>query len=109
MFYEHRYVMLDFWDRSEEPARLKSLVGRGGFGYVTGRRRVGKTDLLRKGCEIFGGFYHQAVAGTPQQQILHLAEEIRETLPIFKDIVPRSWSEFFRLLSREKLPRLMVF
>ncbi len=84
-------------------------MGAGGLGFVTGRRRVGKTALLEKACKDFKGVYHQAVEGTPEQQLLHLTEEIRDALPIFRDVVPKTWIEFFRLLTREKLPRLLVF
>ncbi len=100
---------MSFWNRSEEMGRIQRELGRGRFGYVTGRRRVGKSALLEEACRRFGGFYHQAVEGTPQQQLLHLSEELRESLPIFHDIVPRGWNEFFRLLSKEKLPKLLVF
>ena len=110
MFAKHNYAMvLDFWNRSLELAKIKSCLRKGGFGYVTGRRRVGKTALLRKANETLGGIYHQAVEGTSQQQLLHLTEEIREQLPIFRDITPRTWPEFFHLLSKEKLPGLIIF
>lgn len=98
-----------FWDRGRELARLKKSLGRGTFGYVTGRRRVGKTALLTEAVRRFGGLYHQAVEGTPQQQLIHLAEELGRRWPLFREIVPRSWSEFFSLLSRQELPRLIVF
>lgn len=98
-----------FWDREEELRTLRSQLKRGGFGYVTGRRRVGKTALLKRACEAFGGLYHQAVEGTPEQQLMHLAEEIGPVLSVFQGVTPRTWNEFFQLLSREKLPRLVVF
>lgn len=98
-----------FWNREKELSRIRGMLGTGRFGYVTGRRRVGKTATLRKACEDFGGFYHQAVEGTPEQQLLHLTEEIRESLPLFRDVTPKTWTEFLRLLSREKLSRLIVF
>ena len=98
-----------FWNREEELSRIRAGLGKGRFGYITGRRRVGKTATLGKACEDFGGIYHQAVEGAPEQQLLHLAEEIRETLPLFQDVTPRTWNEFFRLLSQEKLPPLIVF
>ena len=100
---------MEFWNRTEELSAIKRWVGRGRFGYVSGRRRVGKTALLEEACRRFGGVYHQAVEGTAQQQLIHAAEELREALPILRDVTPRSWSEFFRLLSRERLPRLLVF
>lgn len=103
------FEMHQFINRSDELGRLKRAVGKGGFGYLTGRRRVGKTALLLEACRRFGGLYHQAVEGTPAQQLLHLTEEIRDRLAIFRDVAPKSWSEFFNLLSREKLPKLLVF
>jgi AAA+ ATPase superfamily predicted ATPase len=97
-----------FWDRDEALNQIRHHLGRGQFGYVTGRRRVGKTALLLQAAKRFGGLYHQAVEGAPQQQLLHVAEEFREALPIFREITPRTWSEFLRLLSRERLPRLVI-
>src|SRR3989338_2902581 len=101
--------MTPFWNRAEELTRIQRHLRKGAFGYVTGRRRVGKTALLRHACERFHGLYHQAVEGTPQQQLLHAAEELGGTLPIFRDVIPKTWSEFFRLLSRDTLPPLVVF
>lgn len=101
--------MKPFWNRSEELARLQQHLRKGGFGYVTGRRRIGKTALLVQACKQFNGLYHQAVEGTPQQQLLHVTEELSRSLPIFRDLTPKTWHEFFRLLSRETLPPLIVF
>ncbi|MFC1522765.1 ATP-binding protein [Elusimicrobiota bacterium] len=101
--------MMTFWNRSKELELIKKRLRKGGFGYVTGRRRIGKTALLKKACEKFGGIYHQAVEGTPAQQILHLAEELAAKLGVFREITPKTWSEFFSLLAREKLPGLVVF
>lgn len=112
MLMKHHYCMVGretFWNRDRELRRIKRRLRSGGVGYVTGRRRIGKTATLWKACEAAGGFYHQAVEGTREQQLLHLTEEIRRVLPIFRDVLPKTWSEFFRLLSKEKLPRMIVF
>lgn len=101
--------VIDFWDRAEDLAKIKQCAGKSVFGYVTGRRRIGKTALLVRACETLGGFYHQAVEGTASQQLIHLAEDIQNRWPVFGNVVPKSWSEFFALLSREKLPPLIVF
>lgn len=98
-----------FWGRSRELDQIRRWLGKGRFGYVTGRRRVGKSALLERARELFGGVYHQAVEGTPPQQLLHLVEELREAFPVFRDVIPKGWGEFFRLLSRERMPRLLVF
>ncbi len=101
--------MSAFWNRQVELAQIRRHRGRGKFGYVTGRRRVGKTALLQEAVRQFGGLYHQAVEGTPQQQLLHVAEEFREALPLFRDVIPKTWGEFFRLLSQVRLPKLLIF
>ena len=88
-----------FFGREEEQRRLRQALNSGGVGVLTGRRRIGKTALLRKLCDEQNGLYHQAVEGTPPQQLIHLCEEIRDRLPIFGDITPKNWTEFFRLLS----------
>ena len=98
-----------FFGREDEQRRLQQALTSGGFGVLTGRRRVGKTALLRKVCDEQNGLYHQAVEGTPPQQLIHLCEEISHRLPIFRDITPKNWTELFRLLTREKLPRLIVW
>lgn len=103
------YPMGPFWDRAPEFARLSKALKPGAFGYVTGRRRVGKTALLSEAVRRFGGIYHQAVEGTPRQQIQHLAEEIQPHVPVFGEVTPKDWSEFFGLLAREKLPPVIVF
>jgi len=109
MFLLHYIDMSDFWNRHEEQKKLAQHIGKGLFGYVTGRRRIGKTELLAKVCREFGGLYHQAVEGTPEQQLLHLTDEIKGSLSIFSEVTPRSWDQFFKLLSRETLPPLIVF
>lgn len=101
--------MYAFWNRRAELSRIRNLSGKSKFGFLTGRRRVGKTALLQEAVRRIGGFYHQAVEGTPQQQLLHFAEEAGDALPIFRDLVPRTWSEFFRVLSRAELPPLLIF
>ena len=83
-----------FWNREEEISKIKRLLGSERFGYVTGRRRVGKTALLVEACKRFGGFYTQAVEGTPQQQLLHLVEELKVHFSLFREVVPKTWSEF---------------
>lgn len=40
---------------------------------VHGRRRHGKSTLLRRLCEVSGGLYHQAVEGTGPEQLSDLA------------------------------------
>lgn len=108
MFTVHNVGVSEFWDRESELSRIASFIGKAAFGYVTGRRRIGKTAILVRACEKWDGLYHQAIEGTPQQQLLHLTEEFKERLPIFREITPKTWNEFFALLSKEALPKLIV-
>lgn len=102
--------MKTFLNRTSEIERIRKTLGQGKFGYVTGRRRIGKTATLLQACQRFGGLYHQAIEGTASQQLMHLTEEWSSSLPILREIKPRTWPEFFALLSKEKsLPRLLVF
>lgn len=98
-----------FWNREDELKKIKGLIGSSVFGYVSGRRRIGKTALLVEACKRYGGLYHQAVEGTPGQQLIHLVDEIKDHVPIFRNVTPKTWVEFFELLSREKLPEFIVF
>lgn len=98
-----------FWNRAYELGFLARHVGRGRFGFVLGRRRIGKSALLRHLCAQHDGRYHQAVEGTTAQQIEHLAAEFRPTMPLLASTTPSTWAEFFALLSREALPPLLVF
>ncbi|MBI1884554.1 MAG: ATP-binding protein [Chlamydiae bacterium] len=106
---KHYICMYSFWDREREFLKAKRFIHKTGFGYVTGRRRIGKSAFLTKLCREEGGLYHQAVEGEPQQQLLHLAEEWKESLPLFREIKPKTWSEFFALLSKENLPKILIF
>jgi AAA+ ATPase superfamily predicted ATPase len=98
-----------FWKRTSELEKLDRAAGKSAFGYVTGRRRVGKTALLKEAARRCGGIYHQAVEGAVRQQLFHLTQELRESLAIFQEAVPRTWTEFFALLSRESVPPLIIF
>lgn len=100
---------IGFWNREKERRAIADKTGGGRFGYVTGRRRIGKSALLSLVCRENAGLYHQAVEATPQRQIEHVVSEFGDKLPLFREVVPRSWTEFFALLSREKLPKLIVF
>lgn len=98
-----------FLNRHQELITLQKRCGKSGFGFMTGRRRVGKTALLRQVVRAQGGWYHQAIEGTPAQQIGHLVAELKPLCPIFAEVMPSTWAEFFHLLARESLPPIVVF
>ena len=50
---------MNFIDRKKEMARLERLIleRKGGFAAVWGRRRIGKSELLKEWCRKFNGIY----------------------------------------------------
>lgn len=102
-------MILEILDRQSEQEKISKYVGKSIFGYMVGRRRVGKSALLEYVCGKQAGFYHQAIEGTIGQQLDHLVGDLKGILPLFNSVIPKSWSEFFALLSKEKLPPILVF
>ncbi|MCP5467798.1 MAG: ATP-binding protein [Deltaproteobacteria bacterium] len=100
---------MKFQGRLKELKFLQSKVGKSAFGYVTGRRRVGKSTLLRKLVKKNLGIYYQAIEGTAGQQLEDLVNYLKSRLSIFQEIQPKNWLEFFSLLSHCSLPKILVF
>lgn len=98
-----------FLNRNQEFTLLGKHVGKSSFAYVSGRRRIGKTALLIEAARRYKGLYHQAIEGSPQNQIDHLVEEWSDKINLLKDVRPKSWSEFFKILSLAELPQLIIF
>ncbi|MBU0506810.1 MAG: ATP-binding protein [bacterium] len=101
---------MKFYNREKELQTLNNYVGKGVFGYMTGRRRIGKTALLKRFCELVNGVYHQAVTGTTQQQLEYLVDDIKASIKPFDDLKPKTWAEFFKILSlADSLPPVIIF
>ena len=56
-------MILDFVNRVSEQRELDVAMRKGGLLVIFGRRRVGKTRLLRHWLDKRGGMYSQAVEG----------------------------------------------
>lgn len=97
--------MLDFVNRLREKEELSRAAAKGGLLVVFGRRRVGKSRLLRQGLEENGGLYTQAVEGPQDLQIQQAHDDIRARLPT--EIQPKTWPEFFELLALHKKPWIL--
>ncbi len=98
-------MSLKFVNRVREMAELDAAARKGGLLVIFGRRRVGKSRLLRKWLEDRGGMYSQAVEGPVEMQIQQLMADIRTQLG--SQIVPRSWPEFLEVLSLQKKPWIL--
>ena len=79
-------MAIDFVDREREIRELDLAGRRGGLVVVFGRRRVGKTRLLRRWLDGRGGHYTQAIEAHPGQQLRQAAEDLRPLLGA--DIAP---------------------
>lgn len=91
-----------FIDRKEELARLERLAkaGRGGFAALWGRRRIGKTEILKEWCRGSGGVYTVADQSSASVQREAFALTLSERFPGFADVVYPSWKSLFAALTR---------
>lgn len=91
---------MKFLNRTEEQKRLSALLDspRGEFACVYGRRRCGKTRLLR---EVIAGranvVYFLADQSEKNLQIARLKDEISRQVPIFANLEINDWGKLFDL------------
>ncbi len=93
-------VSLSFVNRERELAELDRAARRGGLLVIFGRRRVGKTRLVRRWLEGRRGLYSQAIEAPPELQVQQVFQDIRSSLET--TIVPKSWTELLEVLSLQK-------
>lgn len=93
-------VPMDFVNRVAELAELDAAAGRGGLLVVFGRRRVGKTRLLRQWLESRDGLYSQAIEAPRDFQLEQVFADLSPRLET--RIVPKTWPELFEILSLQK-------
>jgi AAA+ ATPase superfamily predicted ATPase len=100
--------MNTFTDRAEELASLeRSFDGDGASLYVLyGRRRLGKTTLLRRFAEGRPGVYHMADRSAERDSIHLLARSIAAGLsdPAFADPEYRTFEDLLTAFDRARLP-----
>ena len=92
---------LDRFVRDEHPGPRLAVV--------RGRRRLGKSVLLRELVERHDGFYHQAVEGTVADQLADLGRALGRRLGVPRGLVPADWEDALDLLlDSPGLPPLVV-
>jgi AAA+ ATPase superfamily predicted ATPase len=91
-----------FVNRERELAELDRAAAHGGLLVVFGRRRVGKTRLLRQWLQQHDGAYTQAIEAPVDLQLEQVLQDIRPH--VTTDIVPKSWAELLELLALQKKP-----
>lgn len=93
---------MTFYDRESELEALHTEFESDTFGFVVvyGRRRVGKTELLKAFCADRPHVYHLAAQETEQRQRQKLVEQVATR---FDERVPRtdSWDEVFEYLGEQ--------
>ena len=91
-----------FWNRQEELKALRAWRGQEPrLGVIHGRRRLGKTSLLRRWLEETPGCYVQATEGTPASQRAALAADLNGLLPGIGDAVYPSWRALLDAAKRQ--------
>jgi hypothetical protein len=95
-------MQLDFVNREPELIELDQAAAHGGLVVVFGRRRVGKTRLLRHWLDRRNGLYSQAIEAPRELQIQQVFEDLQAALTT--TIVPKTWPEFLEILALQKKP-----
>ncbi len=91
---------MDFVNRSDELRELDAAEKHGGLLVVFGRRRVGKTRLLRQWLQTREGLYSQAIEAQRDLQIQQVFADLRPQLET--QLVPKTWPELFEILGLQK-------
>jgi AAA+ ATPase superfamily predicted ATPase len=91
---------MEFVNRDAELRELDAAAKRGGLLVVFGRRRVGKTRLLRQWLQAREGLYSQAIEAQRDLQIQQVFADLRPQLET--QLVPRTWPELLEILAMQK-------
>ena len=110
MLVEHNNSLGDivkaFVNRKSELASLDQCQNRGGGLIVLyGRRRVGKTALLRHWLGKRKSCYSQAIEGHPLLQVEQISNDIAEVMDF--PILPKTWTDFFNVLKKSAGPWIL--
>jgi len=93
-------MRLEFVNRENELRELGAAAKRGGLLVVYGRRRVGKTRLLRRWLQTRVGLYSQAIEAQRDLQIQQVFLDLRAQLET--RIAPKTWPELLEILKLQK-------
>lgn len=102
-------MKLPFLDRHEEAARFRRLLNRtdGALGVVYGRRRCGKSRLLREILPPGRAVYYVGDDREDALQRAGLAAEIGRLLPGFERVNYPDWDALLARWWREAQPSLI--
>jgi AAA+ ATPase superfamily predicted ATPase len=91
---------MEFVNRDAELRELDAAGRHGGLLVVFGRRRVGKTRLLRQWLQGRGGLYSQAIEAQRDLQLQQVFADLRPQLET--QLVPKTWPELLEILALQK-------
>ena len=91
---------MEFVNRHAELRELDAAAKRGGLLVVFGRRRVGKTRLLRQWLQPRDGLYSQAIEAQRDLQIQQVFADLRPKLET--QLIPKTWPELLEILALQK-------
>lgn len=103
-------MRLPFLDRREEMVRLRRLFSRreGALAVIYGRRRCGKSRLLREALPRDRSVYYVADDREASLQRVALAAEIGRLLPGFGDVAYPDWEALFARWWRDARPGMVL-
>ncbi len=97
------FQMKHFINRVKELALLKRAESSRGLWVFYGRRRVGKTHLIKHHFEKHAGRYAQAIEGHVSLQIEQVLNDWNLQVPV----LPRTWIEFFKVIDELADPDIL--
>ena len=91
---------MNFVDRIEETARLRDALSREKFSLVVvyGRRRLGKSTLIKRGLSDSDVYFLSDRSEGQHQRIL-LAKVVAQVFPDFDKLVYPDWESLFRAVN----------
>ena len=95
-------MRLAFVNRDRELRELDAAAKHGGLLVAYGRRRVGKTRLLRHWLQARNGLYSQAIEAPRDLQIQQVFFDLRAGLDT--EILPKTWPELLEILALQRRP-----
>lgn len=97
--------MLPFVNRKKELLQLDQLLKKPQFVVFYGRRRHGKTRLLRHWLDTHNGIYLQAIEGNEQIQLNQLYFDLVNQIDL--PAPPQNWDQFFKLIDSTLRPIIL--
>lgn len=109
MFAEHNYCSMNFVDRITEQERLNKTLGanKSSFIVLYGRRRLGKSTLIKKVLTDKDVYYIADLSESSQQREL-LAQSVARVIAGFDQVIYPDWESLFVTLNERTQSRFTL-